>query len=283
MVDHENHAKGSGKNQVNHEQFTSGFPIMNSEENVQMKNISSLALPHFHGKVHEDLDSFLFEFDIFCRSYDYYFDAHKLKLFPTTLNDSALHWFMGLGGNTVSYWDQMKRVFLNKYQEYCKTREMQDEIFTIVQGDDETLEDYLERFLYILQRSKQKFDLSTIRTLFLRGLTKDSRQNINLLGQGDIAQKTFEQICDLCRKFSRNQSRFTRGGRRKTNKLGSIDAMIIDLEKKMDIRKIEIMNIVSKQIDSLKFQQKLEKEQESLSIFCQKCRKKDAGLPLLYP
>ena len=69
---------------------------------------------------------------------------------------------MGLGGNTESSWDQMKRLTLNKYQEYCKTREIQDEIFTIIQGDDETLEYYLEIFLYILQRSKHKFDLSSI-------------------------------------------------------------------------------------------------------------------------
>ena len=38
--------------------------------------------------------------------------------------------------------------------------------------------------------------------------------------------------------------------------------------------KIEIMNTVSKQIDSLKFQQKLAEEQESLSIFYTKCRRK---------
>ena len=69
-----------------------------------------------------------------------------------------------------------------------------------MQNDDETLEDYLERFLYILQRSKHKFDISTIRTLFLHGLTDDARKNLNLLGQGDIAQKTFDQIYDLCRK-----------------------------------------------------------------------------------
>lgn len=42
----------------------------------------------------------------------------------------------------------------------------------------------------------------------------------------------------------------------------------------MDNMKIEIMNTVSKQIDSLKFQQKLVEEQESLFIFCPKCRKK---------
>lgn len=40
------------------------------------------------------------------------------------------------------------RVFFSKYQEYCKTRDVQYEIFTIVQNDDETLEEYLDIFLY---------------------------------------------------------------------------------------------------------------------------------------
>ena len=90
---------------------------------------------------------------------------------------------------------------------------MQVEIFTIMQDDDEMLEDYLERFLYILQRSKLKLDPNTIRTLFLRGLTDNARNNLNLLGQGEVSQQTFEQICELCRKFSRNQYRSRRGTR----------------------------------------------------------------------
>ena len=90
---------------------------------------------------------------------------------------------------------------------------MQDEIFTIIQDDDEMLEDYLEIFLYFLQRSKLKLDLNTIRTLFLRGLTDNARKNLNLLGQGDIYQQNFDQICELCRKFSRNQYRSSRGTR----------------------------------------------------------------------
>lgn len=50
--------------------------------------------------------------------------------------------------------------------------------------------------------------------------------------------------------------------------------MIIGLENKIDNMKIEIMKIVIKQINSLKFQQKLAEEQSSLSIYCQKYRKK---------
>lgn len=41
----------------------------------------------------------------------------------------------------------------------------------------------------------------------------------------------------------------------------------------MENMKIEIMNIVSKKIDSLKFQQKLVEEKESLSIFYPRCRR----------
>ena len=67
-----------------------------------MKNISSSVLPCFYGKVAEDSDEFLFEFDILCRSYDYTTNAQKLKIFPSTLKDNALHWFMSLGGGTVT-------------------------------------------------------------------------------------------------------------------------------------------------------------------------------------
>lgn len=87
---------------------------MNPNIQVKIKNISQAALPHLYGKVHEDPDSFLFEFDIFCRSYDYSFYAQKLKLFPATLKDATLPWFMGLGGNTINSWEQIKKVFLSK-------------------------------------------------------------------------------------------------------------------------------------------------------------------------
>ena len=44
-----------------------------------MKNIPPSSLPNFYGKSNEDPDTFLFKFDILCRSYNYLQDAHKLK------------------------------------------------------------------------------------------------------------------------------------------------------------------------------------------------------------
>ena len=98
------------------------FPIRKPVGPAPMKNISPLVLPRFHGNATEDPDEFLFEFDILCRSYDYTSNEQNFKPFPATLKDNALHWFMSLGGGTVTTWDQMKKVFLEKYQEYYNTK-----------------------------------------------------------------------------------------------------------------------------------------------------------------
>lgn len=47
------------------------FPIQDIDGSVHMKNISPSFLPKFHGIRSEDLETFLFEFEIFCRSYGY--------------------------------------------------------------------------------------------------------------------------------------------------------------------------------------------------------------------
>jgi hypothetical protein len=77
----------------------------------------------------EYLDSFLFEFDILCRSYIYTDSAQKLKLFLVTLKDSELRWIMSLGEHTILSWDGMKENFLHKYQYYCRHRDVRNDIF----------------------------------------------------------------------------------------------------------------------------------------------------------
>ena len=55
-----------------------------------MKNISLFAIPHFHGLTTKDPNTFLFEFVVIFRTYDYAEDEKNLKLFPSTLKDVAL-------------------------------------------------------------------------------------------------------------------------------------------------------------------------------------------------
>ena len=77
-----------------------------------MKNIPLFVLPNFYGMPYEDLDSFLFEFHILCRTYRYIDDTHKLPLFPSTLKEATLKWFMGLGEHTITNWDDMRKYSL---------------------------------------------------------------------------------------------------------------------------------------------------------------------------
>ncbi len=59
----------------NNTKTTFGFPILDTTMNVTMKSIPATSLPSFYGKTSEDPDTFLFEFDILCRSYNYLQDA----------------------------------------------------------------------------------------------------------------------------------------------------------------------------------------------------------------
>ena len=73
-----------------------------------MINIPPSILPQFHDIPTKAPNAFLVEFNILCRSYNYNQDGHKMKLFPTTLNDYALRWFMGLEDDSIITWDDMK-------------------------------------------------------------------------------------------------------------------------------------------------------------------------------
>jgi hypothetical protein len=57
--------------------MTFEFPI--DDQGVRMmKNISPLVLPNFNGFPSEYMDTFLFQLDVLCKSYNYTLDAHKL-------------------------------------------------------------------------------------------------------------------------------------------------------------------------------------------------------------
>jgi hypothetical protein len=95
-----------------------GFPIQDTDGSVHMKNIPPSFLPKFHGIRSEDPETFLFEFEIVCRSYGYLLKTQKLRLFPATLKDRALKWFMSLGTNSIRSWNDMQKIFLEKYKDF---------------------------------------------------------------------------------------------------------------------------------------------------------------------
>lgn len=75
---------------------------------------------------------------------------------------------MGLGGKYITTWDDMKTIFLEKYQDYYKSRDVKEEIFKLVENDDENMEEFVEYFQYSLQRSGHSdLDKDILKIIFL--------------------------------------------------------------------------------------------------------------------
>ena len=104
-----------------------------------MNNIPPYFLPNFHGMRSKNSETFLFEFEINYRSCGYLLNTQKLILFPATSKDRALKWLMSLGTNSIRSWNDMKKIFLEKYKDH----DIKEEIFRMDQKEDERLEDLI--------------------------------------------------------------------------------------------------------------------------------------------
>ena len=58
-------------------------------------------------------------------------------------------------------------------------------------------------FIYTLHKSKYN-DLreDAVRTLFLKGISEDLLESLNLMAIGDISHKKFGQIGEMCKNYS---------------------------------------------------------------------------------
>ena len=101
----------------------------------------------------------------------------------------------------------MKQAFLNKYQEYCRARERKEELFKM-NKKEESLEDFVERMEYNVQRSGHPdLDPDILKTILLRGIKDEHLDMLNLMGKGDISKESYQDILTLCRRSSRGSSR----------------------------------------------------------------------------
>jgi len=157
------------------------FLIKETNGEARMKNISPISLPHFHGLTIKDPNTFMFEYFVVCRTYGNAFDDQRLKLFLSTLKDATLCWFIGLPGDNITTWTQMKQAFNGEYMDYCRSKETKEEIFRITLVLDESLEDYKERFQLSYKRARCTLDPKSPKLVLLQGIRKDILETLNML------------------------------------------------------------------------------------------------------
>ena len=106
--------RGRGRGVSRGDPETFGFPIFDEDTTTTIKNISPSILPNFHWLRNDDPETFIFDFEVLCRSYDSFLDTQNLILLPTTLKDAESKWFMGLGAHSIRACEETKNVFLEK-------------------------------------------------------------------------------------------------------------------------------------------------------------------------
>lgn len=248
------------------------FPISNLGGVTQMHLIPPSSLPNFHGLDNEDPNTFLFGFEVLCRWYDYYTNDQRLKVFPLTLKGAIVQWFMSLCGNCIKTWEEMKNVFLEKYKDYYKANE---NIFSMIQGEDESFEDYLEWFKYNLQKSKHKhLKKEILKTLILKETKDEILEILNLTGKCDIFQLSYDDVCDLCTRYWRGMSNAGKNSREFSSFLSKSATRIEDIRDEISDSfehfKVDVISSLNSQVHVLQVKKSQEEFEEVIFPQCQK-------------
>ena len=251
------------------ERIEGDFSIRETIGDGKMKNISPSSLPHFHGLTSEDLDTFLFEFHVIRKTYDYTTNEQKLKLFPSTLKDVALWWFMGLPWERITTWAQMQQAFNNKYRDYCRSKDTKEEIFRMTLGHDESLEDYEEIFQLSYKRIRCTLDLESLKLVLLRGVREDLLDTLNFLVGGDIYKLPYEDIKTVFRNHSRAARKKGRGSQPMASTSSSNSSIKGDIGNTLEDFKSEMMQTLALQLDTMNIKRKQEESERALAIFVQ--------------
>ena len=91
-------------------------------------------LPTFHGLAGEDPNKHLKEFHVVClsmKSVGISVEQVKLRAFPFSLADKAKEWLYYLPSGTITIWNEMNKVFLEKYFPSSKATSIRKEICAI--------------------------------------------------------------------------------------------------------------------------------------------------------
>jgi hypothetical protein len=97
------------------------------------------------------------------------------------------------------------------------------------------------------------------------------------MGSGDISTLPFEQIVEMCRKYSRGRAKAGKGSRDALSKVtksatGSITRA--KLGNLLENFKTDLLSTLGSQIDTLKAKKKQEEKNEALAFFFHRCKKK---------
>lgn len=143
---------------------------------------------------------------------------------------------------------------------------------------NETLEEYVERFQYNLQRSLYaNMPANVLKTIMIKGMKDQWVETLNIMCKGDIYQEDYDNIIDLCIKCSRGSTRLKPVGRdaiTRDNKASGESITRVEIGNLLEDFKIDILGTLTTQLDIMQAKQKQTKAEQNFAIFYPRRRKK---------
>ncbi|XBJ24325.1 hypothetical protein VPH35_002235 [Triticum aestivum] len=132
-------------------------------------------------------------------------DVIKCMLFTFSLRDDARAWYRSLPSRSFSS-NEISRAFLDKYFPLHKQSTIQDEIFSFVQREGESLYDAWERYKALFRRCPNHgLERWLELQLFYRGLASDTRSYVDMTAGGAITNKTLDDAFLLIENIAFHQ------------------------------------------------------------------------------
>ncbi|XP_050150507.1 uncharacterized protein LOC126625458, partial [Malus sylvestris] len=151
-------------------------------------------IPKYHGLSMEDPNKHLKEFEVVCSSMtpiNVDGSILMMKAFPFSLLEKAKDWLYELAPGTVTSWDSMKRVFLEKFFPTSRVILLRKRISGIQQNPGESFPSYYERFKSLVASCPQhQMKEELLIQYFYEGLLPMERQMLDASAGGALVDKT---------------------------------------------------------------------------------------------
>ena len=125
------------------------FPTLDVTTTFELKFGLIHLLPTFHSLAGEDPHKHLNELHVVCTSMKptkVIEDQIKLRAFQFSLKDSVKDWLYYLPSGSIKTWNEMKKLFLEKYFPASRVANIRKEICDVRQHNGESLHEYWESF-----------------------------------------------------------------------------------------------------------------------------------------
>ncbi|XP_047952083.1 uncharacterized protein LOC125197385 [Salvia hispanica] len=116
-------------------------------------------------------------------------DDYRLKALPFVLKGEANTWFMRLPADSINTWADFKSVFLAEFFPSSNTSALKMKISCIRQEYDETLSEYWEKYMSLLESCpNHRMKEIEVHHTFNEGMNKETKDLANSSSGGDFTQ-----------------------------------------------------------------------------------------------